>query len=335
MDYIQEKRVDVSDETLRKALIVFETPVEFYPQARMMITNEELVLLAAMGVEIRSADELKKIVAENDLADDAEGFIENAWRRVIIDKIEDNEANETKYKAASFSERYPVYAQYEPDKYATIPKSIMDAMCDWEYELYLGARRKNVLYRLKGLELDAKTQRSDFLTQDEVMRIIDECETEINVVPCDCKAMTYYHHKPTDVCLNIGADQFDINSQRSRGYGRKLSKDEAKDLIRECGKAGLMHNVEEARICNCDSASCFPIRMAMDLESRLVYPRANYRIDYQREACTDCGACTKICNFNALSFTAYREVRFDPDKCYGCTICADNCPENAIRVEKI
>jgi len=334
MPYISEKRVEVSDEVTRKALIVFETPKEFYNQARLMITNEELVLLAAMGVETRCLDELCSIVAEFGLADDAGGFIDNAWRRVIIDKIEDMEANAIKYKAANFYNRFPVFAQYEPEIYSTVPKHIMDAMCDWEYEIYLGERRKNVLYKLKGLELDEKTHRIDFLTLDEAMQVIDECETEINVVPCDCKAMTYYHHKPTDGCINFGSDQFEINSQRNRGYGRKLSKEEAKELLRECGKAGLMHCGVSSGICNCDGPSCFNLRIAAELEARRVFPRAHYSIGYRRDKCTDCGICTKICNFNAFSFTAYREVRFDPDKCYGCTICADNCPENAIRLEK-
>ena len=334
MEYTLEKRVEVSDETINKALIVFETPKEFYKQARLMITNEELVLLASMGVETRCLDELRTIVTDHGLADDADGFIDNAWRRVIIDKTKDKETNEIKYKSSNFYNRLPIFAQYEPDVYSTIPKHIMDAMCDWEYGIYLGANRKNVLSKLKGIGLDVKTHQNDFLTADEAMQVIDECENEISVVPCDCKALTYYHHKPTDVCILFDEELFRLNSQRSRGYGRSLSKDEAKELIRECSKAGLMHCGESSCICNCDGPSCFNIRMAAELESRHVYPRAHYRIDYHRDKCIDCGICTKICNFNAFSFTAYREVRFDPEKCYGCTICADNCPENAIMIER-
>ena len=335
MAFTPVKRVEVSGETLDKALVAFETPKEFYKQARLMITNEELVLLAAMGVETHSLSGLVKIVEENNLADDAEGFIDNAWRRVIIDKTKDAQTNEIKYKAANFYNRFPVFAQYEPELYSTIPKYIMDAMSDWEYEIFLSLNRKGVLHRMKSVGPDEKMRQSDFLALDEALQAIDECENELRVVPCDCKAMTYYHHKPTDVCIDFGLRQSDLNSQRSRGYGSILSKEDAKELVRECSKAGLMHCGDISGFCNCDSPSCFPLRMAMELESRLIYPRAHYKIDYDRSKCDDCGICTRVCNFNAFSFTAYREVRYDPDKCYGCTICAANCPKKAIRLEKI
>ena len=335
MEIFQEKRVEISEENLKKALIVFEVPAEFSAQARLMITNEELVLLAAMGVETHSLGELKDISEKYDLADDAEAFIDNAWRRVIIDKVEDPRTGEIKYKAANFYKRLPFFAQYEPDIYSTIPKYIMDAMCDWYYNIYFGKNHSRVLYRMKGLGPDIKMSQSDFLRLDEAQQVIDGCENDIYVVPCYCKAMTYYHHKPVDVCLEMDNRQFELNSQISRGYGRKLSKEEAKELVSECSKAGLMHCGDTSGFCNCDSPSCFPIRMAMELGSRSIYPRAHYKIIFDRDKCENCGKCTTVCGFNAFSFTAYREVRFAPDKCYGCTGCATNCPSGAIRLEPL
>ena len=122
MAFNLEKRVELDNETLISALTIFETPKEFYDQARLMVTNEELVLIAKMGMRVCSMDELKKIAADNNLADDVEGFIDSAWRRVIINKVEGGETGEIHYEVANFYSRFPIFAQYEPDVFGTIPK---------------------------------------------------------------------------------------------------------------------------------------------------------------------------------------------------------------------
>lgn len=335
MEFILEKRVEIDNETLVEAMTVFETPREFYDQARMMITNEELVLIARMGMKECTSDELRKIVSDYGLADDADELIDSAWRRVIIDKVEDEETKEIRYKVANFYARFPIFAQYEPEMYGTIPKPVMDAMNDWDFEVYLGKNRQVVLDKMKGIGLDARIHQSDFMTLDEALLAIDECETQISIVPCNCKSMLYYHHKPTDVCINLGRNQDALNSQQSRGYGRKVTKEEAKELIIQSNKAGLMQCGEYEHYCNCDGLSCYPMKMAKALGSRGAYPLAHFKIDFHEEECDHCGICAKMCNFNAFAFDAYKKVVFDAEKCYGCTICSTNCPQNAIHLIKI
>jgi ferredoxin len=335
MAYKLEKRIEIDNDTLVTAMKVFETPTEFYDQARLMVTNEELVLIANMGTEICAVDQLKKIIADNDLADNPDGFIDSAWRRVVIDKVQDENTNEIKYAASSFYNRFSIFAQYEPAMYRTIPKSVIDAMNAWDFEVYLGYNRKTVLDKMKGVGLDVRIHQSDFMTLDEALRAIDECENNINIVPCNCKAMTYYHHKPTDVCINLGGHQDAINSQQSRGYGKNITKAEAKELISNCDKSGLMHVGEYEHYCNCDSICCYPLKMAKVLNSRGVYPRAHYKIDWHEDECNHCGECTRICNYSAFAYDAYKKVVFEPDKCYGCTICSTNCSENAIHLVRI
>ena len=335
MAFKLEKRVEPDNETLIEAMTVFETPKEFYDQARLMVTNEELVLIARMGMRICPVDELRKIAVENNLADDADGFIDSAWRRVIIDKTEDEETGEIKYKVTNFYVRYPIFAQYEPEMYRTIPKPVMDAMNEWDFSVYLAKNRQIVLDKMKGAGLGAKMHQSDFMSLDEALLAIDECETQITIVPCNCRAMLYYHHKPTDVCINLGRDQDALNSQQTRGYGRKVTKEEAKALIRQCYKDGLMQCGEYEHYCNCDGIGCYPMKMAKALGSRGAYPLAHYKIDFHEDECDHCGICAKMCNFNAFAYDAYKKVIFDPEKCYGCTICSANCPLNAIHLIKI
>ena len=46
----------------------------------------------------------------------------------------------------------------------------------------------------------------------------------------------------------------------------------------------------------------------------------------------NCGKCTKISNFGAFYKDNNRKVHYDADKCWGCTICAPNCPKHAIHL---
>ena len=335
MAYNLEKRVELDDVTLIEAMTVFETPREFYDAARLMITNEELVLIAKMGMRECGADELRKIISDNDLADDAEGFLDSAWRRVIIDKVEDEQTKELRYKVTNFYMRYPIFAQYEPEIYGTLQKPVIDALNDWDFEVYMAKNRQVVLDKMKGIGLNVRMHQSDFMTLDDALQAIDECETQISIVPCNCKAMMYYQHKPVEVCINLGRNQDAINSQQTRGYGKKVTKEEAKELIIQCNKDGLMQCGEYEHYCNCDGLACYPMKMAKALGSRGAYPLAHYRIDFHLDECDHCGICAKMCNFGAFYYDAYKKVAFDPEKCYGCTICSANCPQNAIHLVKI
>ena len=74
------------------------------------------------------------------------------------------------------------------------------------------------------------------------------------------------------------------------------------------------------------------MQMAYKAGSRLIYPESNWKIDWHKDECVNCGKCTKICNFGAFYKDDNRKVHYDVDKCWGCTICAPNCPKHAIHL---
>jgi len=47
-----------------------------------------------------------------------------------------------------------------------------------------------------------------------------------------------------------------------------------------------------------------------------------------RERCTECGLCEKVCRFDAI-----KEFRVDPLSCEGCRFCFEVCPEHCIAME--
>ena len=58
-----------------KAMEVFETPQEFWEEAKLMLTEPELSYIALAGRQVLSQDEMKKLITEHGLSDQPEEMI--------------------------------------------------------------------------------------------------------------------------------------------------------------------------------------------------------------------------------------------------------------------
>jgi electron transfer flavoprotein alpha subunit/NAD-dependent dihydropyrimidine dehydrogenase PreA subunit len=56
-------------------------------------------------------------------------------------------------------------------------------------------------------------------------------------------------------------------------------------------------------------------------------------LHYDRDTCTGCMLCPKVCNFGAIEKDGDK-VKFDFDKCVLCGSCEEVCPVNAITIER-
>jgi len=170
-----------------------------------------------------------------------------------------------------------------------------------------------------------------------------DAATHIVVQPCDCRRLDQNCDRPVETCLWLDAGALEA---LDRGYGRRLTRAEARDLVRRADRAGLMHTADSEwrsrglhAICNCCACDCYPFRAARKLGSKGIWPRSHYVAAYDRERCDLCGACVKRCHFDAfhhdgstveVSGKARPGVAFDPESCWGCGLCANTCPANAI-----
>lgn len=320
------RNVKLDNCTFLKAMNLFEVPEKFHEVAKLMLTEEEIELIAIMGRDKFKENELMKIIMEKNLSEGAGKFIFNSYSRAVLSKeIEDNELL---YKITNLQQRFPYFAQYEVESWSTVAKEMKKELNDLHLEIYMSIYEDDVHKKINGESIHI--QNSDFLTLDEADEIIDKCNL-IYIVPCDCKSMMYYHDKPVNVCINFASG---LNSQLDRGHGDKISKERAKELIREFNKKGLMQNGEDYAICNCDGVCCYPLQMAKKLGSRHIYPKSNYHVRWDKDNCLNCGKCIKICNFGAFYFDENKKVQYDPQKCWECTICVPNCPKKAINLIK-
>jgi NAD-dependent dihydropyrimidine dehydrogenase PreA subunit len=117
-------------------------------------------------------------------------------------------------------------------------------------------------------------------------------------------------------------------------------------LVRWADKKGLMHTADSEwrtrglhAICNCCACDCYPFRAAQELGSKGFWPKSQYIAVHDRNGCNLCGACVQRCHFDAfyhdgsslkVDGKAKKNVLYDPDKCWGCGLCANTCPSEAI-----
>ncbi|MDH4264617.1 MAG: 4Fe-4S binding protein [Deltaproteobacteria bacterium] len=141
--------------------------------------------------------------------------------------------------------------------------------------------------------------------------------------------------KPDDVCMQFGLGASFVIE---RGMGRKVGKEEAKEILKRAEEAGLVHasmNTQEIDfICNCCSCHCMILKTALSQPKpgKVLYSGFQPRID--PDLCTGCQTCVEQCPAKASTLRGdVPEV--DLDRCFGCGVCATGCPVEAIvMVEK-
>lgn len=173
-------------------------------------------------------------------------------------------------------------------------------------------------------------------TYDQVQTYIDKYEP-IAVTQCFCRHAAILrgedtHGMPNDVCMQFGPGaQYAID----RLGGRKLTKDEARDVLIKAEEAGLVHmsqNVTEdiGFICNCDRWHCTAVTHALAQPKPGLFFNSGFEPRIDPDTCAACGTCIDRCPAEALAMGDEDVPKVDLDRCFGCAVCATGCPEDAI-----
>lgn len=103
------------------------------------------------------------------------------------------------------------------------------------------------------------------LTLSEAIEIIDSSRG-LALGPCTCRAVFHHCSHPvnTEIMLSPAGNVF--IEERPDDY-REITRQEARDILVECHRSGLIHTIIKCRqdlyaICNCCTCCCVPLRLS-------------------------------------------------------------------------
>ncbi|MFX1387496.1 MAG: 4Fe-4S dicluster domain-containing protein [Promethearchaeota archaeon] len=179
---------------------------------------------------------------------------------------------------------------------------------------------------------------------EEVEELINKY-TAFSVMPCSCRtkaeALGYPNEMPIDVCMafDMGAEFFIEN-----GMAKRLTKEEALDLLIQCEKKGMVHCTLNAQtpdfICNCDKEHCGILKGITKFHRTHGLAFSNFRIKIDESIdCTECYRCVDLCPTHAI-FPSIEEggkfnLELKKDLCIGCGVCSTNCSSKRLILEKV
>ena len=109
-----------------------------------------------------------------------------------------------------------------------------------------------------------KASAAYLLTLDEAEAIVDSAEG-LALGPCDCRTVFKNCDNPIYAEIMLGLSRKVFAEERPHDY-REITRDEAKDVLRDCHQRDLIHTIIRCRqdyyaICNCCSCCCVPLRL--------------------------------------------------------------------------
>lgn len=136
-----------------------------------------------------------------------------------------------------------------------------------------------------------------------------------------------------NICISLGTG---ARFLARRGFAEQKTTEELLAIIDQARDLNLTHITDNIRhkpsfICNCCSCCCELLAGIHEGYTNGV-AKANFTIQIDEEACTDCGICTKACNAKALELRqeTQQKLKVLEDVCLGCGACISSCPSDAL-----
>ncbi|HEA70567.1 hypothetical protein LCGC14_0515370 [marine sediment metagenome] len=162
--------------------------------------------------------------------------------------------------------------------------------------------------------------------------------------PCSCREtakLAGEHCERTHENFCIQAGDYAEGAIRN-GTGKRLSYDEAMKRFKEAEKHGLVHSTTNKLdpsmfICNCCPCCCMALAPVIK-GYKLGVAKSNFDPIVDHDLCTLCDTCVDICPMEIIEHVDdddSEKISIGLKGCLGCGLCASNCPEEAISLEKV
>ncbi len=205
-----------------------------------------------------------------------------------------------------------------------------------EYMPYLGLRMVSAdtqQMRVVPVGSAIETVPSVVATYDRVRDLVAKKDT-ICVSPCVCRLQNELLgnecHRRFEGCLGFG--DF-AEFMLSRGYGKRISAQEALEVLERSEEAGMVlqpNNAQDVEyVCSCCSCCCGVLKRIKLFPNPAALVESHYQAYRDADECTACGICVERCSMDAMEEDG-DAVKINLERCIGCGVCVPTCPQDAL-----
>jgi Pyruvate/2-oxoacid:ferredoxin oxidoreductase delta subunit len=294
----------------------FQIPEAAVPFLDVFFTEDDRAVIEGVDKDAFTAADVAPLISEN-----TETYLEDAYHRGIVSW---KDRSSGIYRLNDFYGFLDIFVVTQKDRYwEKISREDRGRIDDWYFKAYCDRLDPDYSHR---------PTEDVILTLEESLEYVDRDERQVYLTNCDCKCLLGDCGLPTKVCLSYYEGD---NAHSDRKVSVPISKEEAKQVMRDADKAGLMHTWNPGGFCNCCGDCCYLFRAQKVRGSIRLWPRQNYLISYDDEKCIGCGLCTRRCHFQVLTKNEDKKITLDTDRCVGCGICATACPADALTLVRL
>jgi NAD-dependent dihydropyrimidine dehydrogenase PreA subunit len=184
---------------------------------------------------------------------------------------------------------------------------------------------------------DELPQGTEIQTYERLSSMLDT-EKSFAAAKCYCRHHAHLVDEPCEVrgvpeysCLLCGETaEYVID----RGFAKRITREEAQEILLATEKAGLIHNTGNYRdravfVCNCCGCCCEFLKGVKRTKSNVMVAQANFVVAADTDTCSGCGDCIDRCQMEALSLVD-EIISVNEDLCVGCANCVPVCPTESL-----
>ncbi len=309
---------------------------EFYEMAKELFTPKEAAIINAMPRGVSSLSTISKNLSSGEQE-----------VKEMLEKMADKGFCLPSYKNQQHMYYAPPFVpgifEFQFMRGTTTEKDRMLAKLIHQYKKAVDALKANeeVYYpttRVIPINRTIKAE-NKIHTYDQLAAYIDRNDP-ISVCTCYCRHEAILVDKddscgkPMEVCMAFNESARYVIE---RGMGRRISKNEALDILKLSAESGLVHctlNLQKIDfICNCCSCHCIILKQALSYPNPGIFLSSGFQPCFDPGSCTVCETCVDRCPADALVLNE-NAPEVNLFRCIGCGVCAIGCPEDAIVMEE-